>query len=178
MPSRDSRARQLLADLQDVGSQDVLVALVSLPEPGHLEDGKLVVDAFVQELASFPQIGNLESRVTAEQKRFFSEVLMPHAALFLSEKERIDLLGRLGDAAIQSQVRENKRLLLMPAQGGISELILRDPLGLRHFWLSRWFAQRSFAGLDLEDGYLVDDSRRHLLVFIRPQETARNRHHR
>ncbi len=174
MPSRDSQARKLLADLQEAGPQDVLVVLVSLPEPGDLESGKQVVDAFVEEITSFPHIGYLEARVSSQQKRFFTEVLMPHAALFLSEKERLDLLHRLSDASIHNQVRENKRLLLMPMQGGVRELIVRDPLGLRHLWLSRWFAQRSFAGLDLEDGYLVDKSRRHLLIFIRPEQSARN----
>jgi predicted RND superfamily exporter protein len=116
----------------------------------------------------------MEARVTTQQKRFFSEILLPHAGLFLSEQERIDLLDRLSDDSIHRQVRENKRLLLMPMQGAVQEMILRDPLGLRHLWLSRWFSQRSFAGLDLEDGYLVDKDRRHLLVFIRPEESARN----
>ena len=174
MPSRDSHARKLLADLLDAGPQDVLVVVVSLPEPGNLESGKQVVDGFIQEMVSFPQIGHLEAKVTTQQKRFFSEVLLPHAGLFLSEQERLDLLDRLSDDSIHRQVRENKRLLLMPMQGAVQEMILRDPLGLRHLWLSRWFSQRSFAGLDLEDGYLVDKDRRHLLVFIRPEESARN----
>ncbi|MGD8437641.1 MAG: MMPL family transporter [Syntrophobacterales bacterium] len=174
MPAKDSYANKLLADLLDAGPQDVLVVVVSLPEPGNVESGKQVVDAFVQEMASFPQIGHMEARVTTQQKRFFSEVLLPHAGLFLSEQERIDLLDRLSDDSIHRQVRENKRLLLMPMQGAVQEMILRDPLGLRHLWLSRWFFQRSFAGLDLEDGYLVDKNRRHLLVFIRPEESARN----
>ena len=174
MPSKDSHARKLLADLLDAGPQDVLVVVVSLPEPGNLESGKQVVDAFIQEMVSFPQIGHLEAKVTTQQKRFFSEVLLPHAGLFLSKQERLDLLDRLSDDSIHRQVRENKRLLLMPMQGAVQEMILRDPLGLRHLWLSRWFSQRSFAGLDLEDGYLVDKDRRHLLVFIRPEESARN----
>ena len=174
MPAKDSHAKKLLADLLDAGPQDVLVVVVSLPEPGNLESGKQVVDAFIQQMASFPQVGHLEARVTTQQERFFSEVLLPHAGLFLSEQERMDLLDRLSDDSIHRQVRENKRLLLMPMQGAVQEMILRDPLGLRHLWLSRWFSQRSFAGLDLEDGYLVDKDRRHLLVFIRPEESARN----
>jgi predicted RND superfamily exporter protein len=174
MPSRDSHAKELLADLLDAGPQDVLVVVVSLPEPGDLESGKQVVDGFIQQLASFPQIGRLEARVTTQQKLFISEVLLPHAGLFLSEQERLDLLDLLSDDSIHRQVRENKRLLLMPMQGAVQEMILRDPLGLRRLWLSRWFSQRSFAGLDLEDGYLVDKDRRHLLVFIRPEESARN----
>lgn len=174
MPSRDSEARKLLADLMDAGPQDVLVVVVSVTRPGDLESGKQIVDDFVQEMASFPQIGYLEAKVTTQQKRFFSEVLLPHAGLFLLEEERLELLERLSDSAIYRQVEENKRLLLMPMQSGVGELILKDPLGLRHLWLSRWFAQSSFAGLDLEDGYLVDKSRSHLLVFIRPEETARN----
>ena len=174
MPSRDSQARELLTDLMDAGPQDVLVVVVSVSESGDLERGKEVVDAFVREMASFPSIGYLEAKVTTQHKRFFSEVFLPNAGLFLSEKERFDLIGRLSDSSIHRQVKENRRLLLMPMQTGVSDLILRDPLGLRHLWLSRWFAQTSFAGLELEDGYLVDKSRSHLLVFIRPKETARN----
>ncbi|MGB6280499.1 MAG: hypothetical protein WBG91_09830, partial [Syntrophobacteria bacterium] len=112
MPSKDSHARKLLADLLDAGPQDVLVVVVSLPEPGNLESGKLVVDGFIQEMVSFPQIGHLEAKVTTQQKRFVSEVLLPHAGLFLSEQERLDLLDRLSDDSIHRQVRENKRLLL------------------------------------------------------------------
>ena len=174
MPSRDSQARKLLADLMDAGPQDVLVVVVSVPEPGELEGAKQIVDLFVEEMASFPSIDHLEAKVTTQQKKFFSEILLPHAGLFLSEQERFDLLERLSDSSISRQIKENKRLLLMPMQSGVRDLILKDPLGLRYLWLSRWFAQRSFAGLELEDGYLVDKSRSHLLVFIRPKESARN----
>jgi len=174
MPSRDSQARKLLADLMDAGPQDVLVVVVSVVEPGELESAKQIVDGFVEEMASFPSIGHLEAKVTTRQKKFFSELLLPHAGLFLSEQERFDLLERLSDSSISRQIKENKRLLLMPMQSGVRDLILKDPLGLRHLWLSRWFAQQSFAGLELEDGYLVDKSRSHLLVFIRPKESARN----
>jgi predicted RND superfamily exporter protein len=174
MPSRDSQARQLLADLLDAGPQDVLVVVVSTPKPGELESAKQIVDGFVEEMASFPSIDHLEAKVTTQQKKFFSEVLLPHAGLFLSEQERFDLLERLSDSSISRQIKENKRLLLMPMQSGVRDLILKDPLGLRYLWLSRWFAQQSFAGLELEDGYLVDKSRSHLLVFIRPKESARN----
>jgi len=169
MPSRDSQARKLLADLMDAGPQDV-----SVPEPGELESAKQIVDGFVEKMASFPGIDHLEAKVTTQQKKFFSEILLPHAGLFLSEKERFDLLERLSDSSISLQIKENKRLLLMPMQSGVRDLILKDPLGLRYLWLSRWFAQQSFAGLELDDGYLVDESRSHLLVFIRPKYSARN----
>jgi predicted RND superfamily exporter protein len=174
MPSRDSQARKLLADLMDAGPQDVLVVVVSVPEPGKLESAKQIVDGFVEEIASFPGIDHLEAKVTTQQKKFFSELLLPHAGLFLSEKERFDLLERLSDSSISLQIKENKRLLLMPMQSGVRDLLLKDPLGLRYLWLSRWFAQQSFAGLELDDGYLVDKSRSHLLVFIRPKQSARN----
>jgi predicted RND superfamily exporter protein len=174
MPSRDNQARKLLTDLMDAGPQDVLVVVVSVSEPGELESAKEIVDVFVEKMASFPGIDHVEARVSTEQKKFFSEILLPHAGLYLSEKERLDLLERLSDSAISRQIKENKRLLLMPMQSGVRDLILKDPLGLRYLWLSRWFAQQSFAGLELDDGYLVDTSRSHLLVFIRPKESARN----
>jgi predicted RND superfamily exporter protein len=174
MPSGDSQARKLLADLMGAGPQDVLVVVVSVAKPGGLESAKQIVDGFVEEMASFPSIDHLEAKVTTQQKKFFSEILLPHAGLFLSEKERFDLLERLSDSSISRQIKENKRFLLMPMQSGVTDLILKDPLGLRYLWLSRWFAQQSFAGLELEDGYLVDKSRSHLLVFIRPKESARN----
>jgi len=174
MPSRDSQARKLLADLMDAGPQDVLVVVVSAPEAGELESAKEIVDGFLEKMSSFPGIDHLEAKVTTEQKKFFSEVLLPHAGLFLSEQERFDLLERLSDSSISRQIQENKRLFLMPMQSGVRDLILKDPLGLRYLWLSRWFAEQSFAGLELEDGYLVDKSRSHLLVFIRPKESARN----
>jgi len=158
----------------DAGPQDVLVVVVSAPEAGELESAKEIVDGFVEKMASFPGIDHLEAKVTTEQKKFFSEVLLPHAGLYLSEQERFDLLERLSDSSISRQIEENKRLFLMPTQSGVRDLILKDPLGLRYLWLSRWFAEQSFAGLELEDGYLVDKSRSHLLVFIRPKESARN----
>ena len=174
MPSRDNQARKLLTDLMDAGPQDVLVVVVSVSEPGELESAKEIVDVFVEKMSSFPGIGHVEARMSTEQKKFFSQILLPHAGLYLSEKERLDLLERLSDSAISRQIKENKRLLLMPMQSGVRDLILKDPLGLRYLWLSRWFAQQSFAGLELDDGYLVDKSRSHLLVFIRPKESARN----
>ena len=158
----------------DAGPQDVLVVVVSVPQPGELENAKQIVDGFVDKMASFPSIGHLEAKVTTQQKKFFSDILLPHAGLFLSERERNDLLERLSDSAIFRQIEENKRLLLMPMQSGVRDLILKDPLGLRYLWLSRWFSQQSFAGLELEDGYLVDKNRSHLLIFIRPKESARN----
>ena len=174
MPSKDSEARKLLADLMDAGPQDVLVVVVSVVEPGELDSAKQIVDGFIEQMASFPGIDQLEAKVTTQQKQFFAEILLPNAGLFLSEQERFDLLERLSDSSISRQIKENKRLLLMPMQSGVRDLILKDPLGLRHLWLSRWLIQQSFAGLELEDGYLVDKTRSHLLVFIRPKESARN----
>ena len=174
MPAKDSEARKLLADLMDAGPQDVLVVVVSVVEPGELDKAKQIVDVFVEQMASFPGIDHLEAKVTTQQKKFFAKVLLPNAGLFLSEQERFDLLERLSDSSISRQIKENKRLLLIPMQTGVRDLILKDPLGLRHLWLSRWFTQQSFSGLELEDGYLVDKTRSHLLVFIRPKESARN----
>lgn len=174
MPTGDQRARQLLADLRDAGTQDVLVALIKVPGPDQLDGGKEVVDQFVQEMASFPSIGALEARITAQQERFFSKILMPHAVMFLSDPQRQELLERLSDTGIRQQVEENKRLLLMPMQGAASELIARDPLGLRTLWLARWLSEQTFSGLELADGYLVDREHRHLLVFMRPQQPAAN----
>ncbi len=85
LPSQDHIARELLADLQDAGTEDVLVAMISVPSPEQLDDGKLVVDEFVQRMASVPSITSLDARVTAQQQRFFTDVLMPNAGLFLSE---------------------------------------------------------------------------------------------
>ncbi|NVM22240.1 MAG: MMPL family transporter [Desulfobacterales bacterium] len=174
MPLSDRRAKNILEDLRDAGAQDILVALVSVREPGLLDDGKHVVDELVRRMASFPDIGHIEARVTAQQERFFTDVLMPHAALFLSGKQRHELLQRISDKGIHRQVQENKRLLMMPMQRAAGELILRDPLGLRTLLLSRWFKEQTFSGLTVEDGYLVDENRRHLLIFIRPKESAHN----
>ncbi|HAA03117.1 MAG TPA: hypothetical protein DCE18_07075, partial [Syntrophobacteraceae bacterium] len=73
LPSGDQHVRQMLADLQDAGTQDVLVALIRIPEGGYVEDGKQLVDHFVQEMTSFPSIGALEARITAQQERFLKE---------------------------------------------------------------------------------------------------------
>jgi uncharacterized protein len=174
MPSQDRYAQQLLADLEDAGSQDVLVVLVRITGPEQLEEGKLVVDEFVRQMETFPSIVSIDARITVQQRKFLSDVLLPHAALFLSDKECRELVERLSDAGIEQQIKENKRLLLMPMQGGAGELILRDPLGLRTLWLSRWLGEQTFGSLEIVDGYLVARDRRHLLVFIRPKESARN----
>jgi predicted RND superfamily exporter protein len=47
MPSKDSEAKKMLADLMDAGPQDVLVVVVSVVEPGELESAKQIVDGFV-----------------------------------------------------------------------------------------------------------------------------------
>jgi uncharacterized protein len=174
LPSGDPNVRQMLADLQDAGTQDVLVALIKVPEPGHLDDGKAVLDHFVRDITSFPAIGALEARITAQQERFMSEVLLPHALLYLSDQQCQELLVRLSDLGIRQQIQENHRMLLMPMAGAAGELIVRDPLGLRTLWLSRWLSDQTFSGLDLSDGYLVDREHRHLLVFMRPQQPAVN----
>ncbi|HBD08129.1 MAG TPA: hypothetical protein DCZ69_07680 [Syntrophobacteraceae bacterium] len=174
LPSGDQHVRQMLADLQDAGTQDVLVALIRIPEGGYVEDGKQLVDHFVQEMTSFPSIGALEARITAQQERFLKEVLLPHAALFLNDPQRQELLERLSDVGIRRQIQENQRMLLMPMQGAAGELIARDPLGLHTLWLSRWLSSQTFGGLELADGYLVDREHRHLLVFMRPQQPAVN----
>jgi uncharacterized protein len=174
LPSDDPNVRQMLDDLQDAGAQDVLVVLIKVTEPEQLDDGKAVLDHFVRQMASFPSIGTLEARITAQQERFMSEVLLPHAILFLNDSQRQELLERLSDLGIRRQIQENQRMLLMPMAGAAGELIVRDPLGLRTLWLSRWLSDQTFGGLDLSDGYLVDREQRRLLVFIRPRQPAAN----
>jgi uncharacterized protein len=177
LPSGDEKTRLLLADLQDAGAQDVLIGLVSLSRADQFDGAKKIVDQVVEQMAVFPAMGSIEASISGRQRAFVTEVLMPHAALYLSESDRPGLLQRLSDEAIESQVRENKRFLLMPLQGGAGELILRDPLNLRVMWLSRWLSEQTIGNLRIVDGYLADKDRRHLLVFMHPGESARNLDH-
>lgn len=174
LPSGDEKTRLLLADLQDAGTQDVLIGLVSLSRADQFDGAKPIVDQVVERMALFPAMGSIEASLSGRQRAFMTEVLMPHAALYLSPSDRPGLLLRLSDAAIESQVRENKRFLMMPMQGGAGELILRDPLNLRGMWLSRWLSEQTIGNLRIVDGYLSDKDQRHLLVFMHPKESARN----
>ncbi|MHC1742346.1 MAG: MMPL family transporter [Syntrophobacteraceae bacterium] len=174
LPSKEAQTRLLLDDLRDAGVQDVLIALISLPRAEQFEDAKAIVDGLVAPMAAFPSMGAIEASLSGRQRAFFTDVLLPHAALYLSEADRSTLLERLSDTGIEAQVKENKRFLLMPMQGGAGQLILRDPLNLRAMWLSRWLGEQSFGNLRIVDGYLADDDRRHLLVFMHPRESARN----
>ncbi len=174
LPSAETQTRILLDDLRDAGVQDVLIALVSLPRADQFEDAKAIVDGLAASMAAFPSMGAIEASLSGRQRAFFTDVLLPHAALYLSESDRATLVERLSDAGIEAQVKENKRFLMMPMQGGAGELILRDPLNLRTLWLSRWLGEQAFGNLRIIDGYLADEKRRHLLVFMHPGESARN----
>lgn len=174
LPSKESRTRLLLEDLKDAGTQDVLIVLITLPDPDRFEDAKAIVDDLVASMAAFPSMGSIEGGLSDRQRAFFSEVLLPHAALYLREADRAGLIERLSEAGIEAQVKENKRFLMMPMQGGAGELILRDPLNLRVMWLSRWLGEQRFGSLRIIDGYLADENRRQLLVFLHPKESARN----
>ncbi len=174
LPTGDPRTRQLLADLEDAGTQDVLIVLVSLARSDQFDAGKQIVDELVRQVATVPSIGRIEAGISSSQRTFVAEILLPHAFAFLPESGRDDLRERLSDTAIERQVQENRRFIMMPMQGGAEELLLKDPLNLRTLWLDRWLKEQTFGNLRVTDGYLADDQRRHLLVFIHPRETARN----
>jgi hypothetical protein len=172
--TKDRRTRLILEDLRDTGSQDVLIVGIEIPGPERFESSRLLAETFASELRKVPGAGSVEARVSDRYRKFFEEILLPNAPLYLPASARTELVKRLQPDSIRRQVAENKRLLTTPGQSGVERLVLNDPLRIKELVLRDWFDRKNYPGLEVRDGYLVDRGQRYLLVFCRPEEPARN----
>jgi uncharacterized protein len=106
-------------------------------------------------------ISTLSYRADAQSREFVTKVIVPNAALYLSDADFEAALRRLTRPEMAEQFRRNEAMLAAPgpAVGALASALLRDPLRLHEFIEQRLALARPFKTYQNSDAFLSPDGR-------------------
>jgi predicted RND superfamily exporter protein len=155
---------------RDFGALDELVVVVSTPAPAP-EQLIAAADAIGERLAESPLIESVDFNAM----RSGSRLMAANFPAWLDPKGVARLAGRLSPEGIRGQMRRNREAILSPFAGPMeSELVARDPLGLRDIVRDSVSRGPVPKGIDLTTGYYMDASQTVALVMARPRGGSRD----
>ncbi len=155
---------------RDFGALDELVVVVSSQKPAA-EQLIAAADAIGERLAA----SKLIESVDFNAMRSGSRLMAQNFPAYLDPKGAARLSGRLTPEGIRRQMRRNREAILSPFAGPMeSELIARDPLGLRDIVRDSVSRGPVPKGLDLTTGYYMDASQTVALIMARPRGGSRD----
>ena len=111
----------------------------------------------------------------AESYVILIDTVTENLPLLLSEKDLRDKVGDLiQPGRVESIVEDGFRKLLDLGSIGQAQYVAKDPLGLRNLFLSRLSSGLPFRDVTLEQGYIMSQDGRHLLLIARPTRPSQD----
>lgn len=166
LPQDDPVVATFRDTMERFGSIDYMLVVVRVPEGEVLAPYQTFADRLAERLRALEEVEEVEHRL-GETDELLAE-LFPKAALFLDERERAAVAGRLTDEGIRARVAEMRRLASTPQGGAAERLLALDPFGLADVFLERVDASRGAIGVDWASGYYVSRDHRLLLLLVKP----------
>lgn len=144
MFARDDAATRALARIQaTLPAADELVLVVSAPHDDRLpaivqDDLVAFAERFERTVVASERLAGAVAMVQyrdkrrAEAERFYQDIVVPHAMLYLSLRDIDAVCARLTGPAIREQIARNEALMAAPGPvvDAIARTVLRDPLRL------------------------------------------------
>jgi predicted RND superfamily exporter protein len=154
------------------GSVDTLLVVIHLEEGRPLESSIEFAGHFAQDLRDWDVIDWVEYRVDSTAEA--AVPLLDRATLFLEPEELDEMLGGLDDEGLEAIAVRLRAQLTAPQSLVTKDLLRLDPVGI----LPRILARVRFGGVgvrvDPENGCLIDDGRRFLLMMAKPVRPAQD----
>jgi predicted RND superfamily exporter protein len=141
--------------------------------PAERESLLEVVDLLAAELRDEAPIAEARAGVDTDDERFFTEAVIPSAALLMSDQERARLDEQLSAEAVRTRVREVATALGNPAGGFATSLLRADPLGLSGPILARRSGSAA-AMIDPDSGAFLSKDRSAALIVVTPRSADVN----
>jgi len=161
--------------LQEFGSLDFLLLLVESParasedpddEARAVEDLQAYADLLAARLQRLPLVRYVEYKLDTSGP--FFDFLRRNQMLFLPPDRIDELAAKFGDAAIRSQVGENRRQLTGPASVLAKRLLETDPLQISPLLFEAVLRNRGPIRFDLSAGYYLSKNGKALLIVVKP----------
>jgi 1-acyl-sn-glycerol-3-phosphate acyltransferase len=177
LPGRKANER-IHAVYQHIGNSNRLIVSFSGEDPGTIIES---VDFFVRLLTERDSLHRIPEIIAqVDESRIFEQMsfIRQNAPYFLTEEDYARLDTLLSVPRIASQIRENKRLLMLPSGSLLKSHIQSDPLNLFSHLLLRMKDFQAGEAANLNDGYLFSpDGKRGMVFLTSPygvSETAKN----
>ncbi|HIA10764.1 MAG TPA: hypothetical protein EYN69_01650, partial [Flavobacteriales bacterium] len=176
---RDEKVDKLNFIFQNSKFADKLVVNISLnDESGNAAPEKLI--AFAAQLSDSLRNGSISEYISLVTDQV-PEDLMYEVYNFLYENLPIFLTGEdysridemISPKAINMAMENNYKILVSPASMVLKSSLVRDPLGITNIPLKRLESFQFDDNFELYDGYILTSDRKNLLMFIQPQNSAR-----
>jgi predicted RND superfamily exporter protein len=181
MAQSDPSAAALGRILRDFAPIDNLLLIARLPKDAPADPELL--GAFAQRFERAVEIdADLRSKISnirfrlgpsPQEREFFEKHVIPAGLYYLNAEQFARLMERLTPESMREQTRRNEELIAVPgpAANALSRVLQKDPLRLREF-LGEALTDHAVTGLGAEDGLLLSDDRRSLLIRIAGRRSA------
>jgi len=135
LPSDNPEVNTFFEVTKEIGLQSLLIVLVRMPPGLDRHGSESVVDLLAENYSGSPLITKMRYKRNVDASPASFQEFVQYLPLFLKNDDIKALAAKLSDPEIRRQVRENKRLMMMPF-GIPREIICADPLGLRDVFLA------------------------------------------
>jgi len=173
----DNAAAEALAHITDDfhAAEDLLVlasAPASLPAP---QAEQALLEFAGRLVAAASQPGAVEAGITGARYRpdpafetYIRETVLPAGTLWLDDGVFDDLVRRLRPEEVQKQLEQNATLLAAPGPGAaaLAKRLVKDPLRLREFFLSRFALAENGDASIAATGADFSDDRHSILIRV------------
>ncbi len=136
LPSDNPEVSTFFEVTREIGLQSLLIVLVKMPPGLDRQRAESVVDRLAENFSGSRLISDVRYKGNMDISPAFFQEFVKYLPLFLKDDEIKALAAKLSDQGVQRQVRENKRLMMMPFGMPVREIICADPLGLRDIFIA------------------------------------------
>jgi hypothetical protein len=158
--------------LQDFGSLDYLLVLVSAREGQGVEDLQAFAEVLAERLQALPSIQYVEHRIDTSGP--FFAFFRWNQTLFLPADRIPELAAKFSDAAIRDRVRENLRQLTGPSSFLLKQVLEQDPFLVSPLLIEAVLKSRGPIQFDLQGGSYLSKDGGALLVIAKPVKPAQD----
>ncbi|MFA7686977.1 MAG: 1-acyl-sn-glycerol-3-phosphate acyltransferase [Moheibacter sp.] len=172
-------SEQITQVLRNTNFADKIILNISSEKTGNTEQLRNYADEISDSLANHSAyLKNIRSKFEDEQIFELFDFVSIHLPLYLNESDYDQIDSLLQPESIEEKVAETYRSVVSPSGMVTTQMLRADPLGFSFLALDKFKQLQAGDNFILQDGYLIHQNGKNLLVFLEPSaapnETAQN----
>ena len=176
---RNEKVDKLNFIFQNSKFADKLVVNVSLGN-GDLDADPDLLVAYAAQLSDSLRNGGISEYISVVTEQVPEDLmfevynfLYENLPIFLTEDDYSRIDEMISPTGINTAMESNYKILISPASMILKRSLVRDPLGFTNLPLKRLESFQFDDNFELYDGYILTKDRKNLLMFIQPQNSAK-----
>lgn len=158
--------------VEDVGTMDLFLIVVRLPEDAALDRYFPYVEMLAENINELETIKNVEYRLPDPMGYY--RMLLPHVMGMTDEDEWEGIMDRLSEREIKRQLSLAKSRLQTPLSGTVKSWIRSDPLNFLEIFQDRFLQTSQGFSLDFSTGYYLSRDHKFLIILAAPVRPAQD----